>query len=563
LIQLEQYRNDWWITFRLHFEPARLRLIKQLPHAEFKVPAALGCWCVPYSPLAVWLCHRLFPDPLLYQTPIIDETANRVPEWNALPDIPWLKPFQNAGMRFLLNTWDVLLADAPGLGKTFQAIGAGLHCPPCVVTAPASAIYMWRDMILEIDPLAGIAINNPDDRPHWMIYSHDQFHKYHKQILTAKPNLLIADEAHRFKNFRTKSAAGLFAVGTRTPRVICVTADPVINRIEDLFPLLVALKKVHRQDFWWFKERYGNLKRHIDSKRKTIVFKADGLSKTDELKEFLAPFTLRQTWASTGETLPPLTKRFLPVAIASPDYDECEGTLTRWFREHGATATLQNKLMRLNQLRRLGALAKLPALYEQMQIATESDLKSVIFCSFLEPLHRLYGGNYRPFRAGESVLIEGSQKPSRRHEIVREFQTNARIRYMLCSLEAGGVAITLNKASRVFFLDLPWTPFALKQGLARVLRRGQELPVEANYLLAMNSIDSVMAQYLQTKANLVGDLFDDEAAHRPIIAAIEEYLVHGPHGNSHHRYRNNSPDSLPHDGVYREGLGAGEVSRLS
>jgi SNF2 family DNA or RNA helicase len=521
VIGLEQHLGEWLITFRFPYDPVRQRLINQLPGAIHKPGRDFGCWVVPYSPMALWLCLRFFPDRQLYAAPSTTYThPAQPPPTTPWEDLAWLMPFQNDGIRFLREQRDVLLTDLPGLGKSLQTIGAALAYLPCVITAPASAIYFWEEEIRKLVPEAWITVNEGASRATWRIYSHDMMARHHKDIILGRPQTLIVDEAHLFRNVKMKKPAALYAIATRTPRVICVTGTPIINRVGDLFSQLVTLKKLNKRDYWWFLERYTVITQHRDHHRQRYYPKSEGLQRPEELKEFLAPFFLRRTREDAGLVLPPLTITILPVDIDSPDYRESEDALRYWLLTKGQGATKQNKLMRFNQLCRLGAVAKLPALREQLALAEERDVQSAIFCSYLEPLKVI---SYK--HPHDSILIDGSVTNQTRHQRMARFQNGAHIRYALCSLEAGGVAITLTAASCAFFLDIPWTSTSLQQGLARIYRRGQTKPVEAFYLVARNSIDSAMVQVIKRKSSIIGQFLDDEAAHVDVVDAVEAYLL--------------------------------------
>lgn len=58
-----------------------------------------------------------------------------------------LRPFQKAGVNYIINKKNVIVADEMGLGKTIQAISAIHHedAYPALIICPASIKYNWQN----------------------------------------------------------------------------------------------------------------------------------------------------------------------------------------------------------------------------------------------------------------------------------------------------------------------------------------------------------------------------------------------------------------------------------
>ena len=114
-----------------------------------------------------------------------------------------------------------LLADEPGLGKTFTALGVARDYTDCLVAAPASLRDMWCDaadrsgVVTRFVSLESLSRGRP---------------------ATPAP-FLIVDEAHHAANTHAKRYAplGELAAGAR---VLLLTATPVRNRRSELDTLL-------------------------------------------------------------------------------------------------------------------------------------------------------------------------------------------------------------------------------------------------------------------------------------------------------------------------------------
>ena len=85
--------------------------------------------------------------------------------------------------------------------------------------------------------------------------------------------------------------------------------------------------------------------------------------------------------------------------------------------------------------------------------AKNQTLKSIVFSQFTSMLQLI---EWRLRRAGfNTVMLDGSMNPTQRDKSVKYFRNSPDVEVFLVSLKAGGVALNLVEASRVFIVD-PW-----------------------------------------------------------------------------------------------------------
>jgi DNA repair protein RAD16 len=78
-------------------------------------------------------------------------------------------------------------------------------------------------------------------------------------------------------------------------------------------------------------------------------------------------------------------------------------------------------------------------------------LKSIVFSQFTSMLQLI---EWRLRRAGfNTVMLDGSMTPAQRQKSIDHFMTDPDVEVFLVSLKAGGVALNLTEASRVFIVD--------------------------------------------------------------------------------------------------------------
>jgi DNA repair protein RAD16 len=147
---------------------------------------------------------------------------------------------------------------------------------------------------------------------------------------------------------------------------------------------------------------------------------------------------------------------------------------------------------------------KIEALLEELEKLRKSDrtLKSIVFSQFVSFLDIVH---WRLGKAGfRCVKLDGRMSLEQRDSMIKAFMENPQVTVFLISLKAGGVALNLTEASRVFLLDPWWNSSVEDQALSRIHRLGQRRPVKITKIIVENSIESRIVQ-LQEKKQLLFD----------------------------------------------------------
>jgi len=143
-------------------------------------------------------------------------------EWQP-PD--WLMPHQVQAARraraSLLALRGALVADAVGLGKTYVALAIAMTYETATAVVPAAIQQQWRRACGGV----GATVS---------LLSHEALSR---GCQVAPTDLLIVDEAHRFRNPKTRRYDTL-ARAVKLSHVLLLTATPVVNRAADLVNLL-------------------------------------------------------------------------------------------------------------------------------------------------------------------------------------------------------------------------------------------------------------------------------------------------------------------------------------
>ncbi|KAL9638835.1 MAG: hypothetical protein Q9164_001315 [Protoblastenia rupestris] len=152
--------------------------------------------------------------------------------------------------------------------------------------------------------------------------------------------------------------------------------------------------------------------------------------------------------------------------------------------------------------------------------------KSIVFSQFTSMLQLV---EWRLRRAGfNTVMLDGSMSPAQRQKSIEYFMNNTDVEVFLVSLKAGGVALNLTEASRVFIIDPWWNPAAEWQSADRCHRIGQKRPCVITRLCIEDSVESRMVMLQEKKANMInGTINNDQVAMEKLTPEDMQFLFRG------------------------------------
>ena len=443
-----------------------------------------------------------------------------------------LKPFQRAGVRYLLQQRRSFLADEQGLGKTVEALATleadGAY--PAIVVCPASLKLNWMREIERWLPARSAQMlegtRGPIAPSELTVINYDIVAARLGSLAALKPRALVLDESHYCKNQRaqrTQAAQQLAASVPREGLVLALTGTPVMNRPPELISQLRILGRLG--DFG-SGAQFGQRFRGPDAHRRLHW-------------HLRARCFARRLKADVLPQLPAKTRAVVPVALDNePEYRLAEQDVIAWLRSQPldlreldarvAAALRAERLVRLNALKLLAARGKLHAALHWIHDFLSSGEPLVVFARHRE----IQRAVLERFPDALHVLGEDSQRA--RDQAVRAFQESgpsarpARANQLIvCSIEVAGQGITLTRSSNVAFLELDWTPARHDQAEDRCHRIGQQDAVNATYLLAADTIDETIATLLERKRAVIGAVTDgrEEDEHGIVDALVAE--LHG------------------------------------
>lgn len=121
--------------------------------------------------------------------------------------------------------------------------------------------------------------------------------------------------------------------------------------------------------------------------------------------------------------------------------------------EQDGTLVKKNSIINRIKMENWTSSSKIELLVHELHKlrSDNSSHKSIIFSQFTTMLQLI---EWRLRRAGiTTVMLDGSMTPAQRQASIEHFMTNVDVECFLVSLKAGGVALNLTEASRVFIVD--------------------------------------------------------------------------------------------------------------
>ncbi|KAI1173551.1 SNF2 family N-terminal domain-containing protein [Nemania sp. FL0916] len=258
-------------------------------------------------------------------------------------------PHQHIGLTWLINQEKSahkggILADDMGLGKTIQALSLILSRPPedgtrktTLIVVPTSLLYQWeREIDDKVKPnykLKTFVFHSGKKRnvtvskllsydvviTTYGTLAHEWKQKYDKRqvdsaILLASHAIfhrIILDEAHNIKNRNSQASKAVDRL--RGTYRLCMTGTPLMNRLDELYPLIRFLR-IEPYNEW------ESFRRNI------LTIKGGGTKAMNQLHVLLGRILLRRTEKTMIDgqpilTLPELTVQTIEAVFDTDQYE--------------------------------------------------------------------------------------------------------------------------------------------------------------------------------------------------------------------------------------------------
>jgi len=390
---------------------------------------------------------------------------------------------------------------------------------PSLLVLPASLLGNWSDEIQRFAPSLRFVVahaSGPLDRKtlqagpifkdiDLVITTYALCQKY-AWLQSQTWNLVILDEAQAIKNPGTKQTRAVKKLKARNR--IVLTGTPIENRLSDLWSLFDFLNP-------------GLLGTASEFSKFAKALK-DNPTGYARLKKVIGPYILRRlkTDKTVIEDLPDkvemktyaeLSKK--QVVLYRQLVDQLKETLEEDTKDIQRKGLVLASLMKFKQLcnhpdqylgqgsfaeDHSGKFQRLRGLCETIHEKREKVLVFTQFREIIDPLHAFLA----PLFGSDGLILHGGTPVKKRRDIVRQFQTNPTIPFMVLSLKAGGVGLNLTAANHVIHFDRWWNPAVENQATDRAYRIGQHKNVVVHKFVTQGTLEEKIDKLLEDKAEL-------------------------------------------------------------
>jgi len=435
-----------------------------------------------------------------------------------VPKSQQLLPYQKEGVLKLIKLRRSLLADQPGLGKTCQAIASSnafqpqhmvVICPAVVRSTWAAEFKKWDTLGRELQVISnGKQLLLPATRVVIISYDLAASEAWTKLLVAYlskhSDSMLVCDEMHYCKSWKAKRTQVVVKQLVPNAKYVqLLTGTPITKCVSDLHPLLCAIephKWGKHQDFCYkfsypYPTPFGS----------GVEFR--GTRNEDELKERMAPFTVRRFKQDVLKDLPPKRYANVYLDIDATVAEESLQLVDSALKQLGVEREALEQSDHVATVRQRLGVAKLPAIYKWLDNYLESspDEQLVIFAYHKAVVHGVEA--YLMDKGITTCAITGDTLPYMREKAVTDFQMGLK-QVMVGNLIACGTGVTLTASSTVVFCEQDWNPANMLQASDRVHRIGTINPVTIYMLLAKDSLDDHIIEVLEQKMvdieNVVG-----------------------------------------------------------
>ncbi|GAA4424734.1 hypothetical protein GCM10023169_21660 [Georgenia halophila] len=434
-----------------------------------------------------------------------------------------------------------LLADEPGLGKTAQALLAAqaANAYPLLVVVPNVVKTNWaREAALWTPNRRATVVHGDGDTidgfADVVVVNYEVLDRHIGWLGDLGFRGMVVDEAHYIKNKKSQRSQHVLEISERirsrtgNPLLMALTGTPLINDIEDfkaiwqflgwiddkkpLGELMEALEETGLTPAdrgFYPAARTSVIERGIVRRRKVDVAADIPARRVADLPVELDDRAGRSIRAAEHELTRRLVSRYesaLEARHGDTVVEEIDRDLVRqvarWELADKAAKSDENVF---SMMRRIGEAKAGPAADYAAQLARNVG-KVVFFAKHVDVMDAAEA--IFAERGIRFASIRGDQTASARQKHIDAFTNDPDVAIAVCSLTAAGVGLNLQAASDMVLAELSWTDAEQTQAIDRIHRIGQEEPVTAWRIIAAQTIDTRIAELIDSKAGLAARALD-------------------------------------------------------
>ncbi|MDE5975911.1 MAG: DEAD/DEAH box helicase, partial [Muribaculaceae bacterium] len=303
---------------------------------------------------------------------------------------------------------------------------------------------------------------------------------------------VIIDESHKCKASTTQQSKIMEEICKGKEWVLALTGTPVVNNNADLIQQLRILDRL--KDF-------GGWKNFVD--RYCAGEKMSSHNRELNRRLWLCCYFRREK-SKVLTQLPEKTRQYITCPINTrKEYYDAEKDLAAYLRKYREAtdeeirrAMKGEMMVKIGILKQISARGKIQAVADFVRDIIGGGEKLILFAYLKEVVAAIK----KEFP--DAVTVTGSDSVAQKQTAVDRFQNDPECRLIILNYKSGGTGLTLTAASRVAFIEFPWTYADCCQAEDRAHRNGQKNAVNCYYFLGERTIDRYMYKVIQTKKEI-------------------------------------------------------------
>jgi SNF2 family DNA or RNA helicase len=462
-----------------------------------------------------------------------------------------------------------LLADEPGLGKTAEALLAAeaANAYPLLVVVPSVVKINWaREAGLWTPNRSTTVVHGDGDTVDGfadiVVVNYQVLDRHVGWFGTFGFRGMVVDEAHFIKNKNSQRSQHVLELSQRIrsrttrPLLMALTGTPLINDIDDFRAIW--------QFLGWIDESEPRAEL-MNALEETGLTPADPGFDSAARKCVIDLGIVRRRKIDVAADIPARRTADLPVELddkTGRSIREAERDLARRLVARYETALANRRSGVVDGVTGIDhALVRKVAASEQKETSTKAagenvfsmmrrigQAKAGLAADYAAQLARsagkvvFFAKHIDVLDAAEEVFakqglrfssIRGDQTPASRQKNIDAFVNDQDVAIAVCSLTAAGVGLNLQVASNIVLAELSWTDAEQTQAIDRSHRIGQTEPVTAWRIIAARTIETKIAELIDSKAGLAARALDGsdeemwssaDVQHEALIALLTNAL---------------------------------------
>lgn len=399
-----------------------------------------------------------------------------------------LRPYQAVGAQWLSTMGRGLLCDEVGLGKTVQVCMAlqETRSRKTLISAPVYVLDHWANnldkwypgvsyRIIEGSPKKKLELLDDDVNVYLVSHATLRDKKY-SQLWSTKWDTFVIDEAHRFRNRKSKQSIG--AAEIKSSHLYLLTGTPVENMSDDLWHLLHMINPREFSSYWTFINRYFDIRDgHFG---KEII----GVSDPDGIHDIVGKYMLRRKKRSVLTDLP-LVRHQTVAYDLEPRSKKIYTEALKAYKDDGQ----YNSFMALTvELRKICNCSEEKSKVI-LEILQDTPGKVVIYTWHHSMVDHITG----VLSEGKinHVCVTGMDSVDIRHKALDKFRDpQSGVDVLVGTIASMGTGIDLVEASTAIFAEHDWLGTNNEQAVGRLDRIGQKSSPMIYHLISPGTVEA-------------------------------------------------------------------------